>query len=458
MFSLTFLPLVLPLALPPALAPGNLFFGNIEQLFLHLREVLHCMPHLLFLVLDTGELAGIDFSARDRLAKMCRSMTGEGGREKGKRGGRKVHLVWAGLHKSVKEKLRAGKCFGEEDGAGKSGKIQAALAVKGPGRRGGGSGRGEGWGWASLARGKQMHHFARDLNKAFTFCEDTILAAVGALDEEEEESEEERKTAQGPGLRPGGKRDGDTKVGLPSPPVSFAGGGAPTGREFLHRTLRKLARRAPEAVDEGILARLLSSFTQESLPARATLWRRNDPSTFACIVQKGVLGVPRLKEDPSVSASLAQAPGCLLSGTLPPSSPSSSSLPSTRLNAGTRFRANSHSDVADDEEEDVRTRYTHHSYPDLVSLASTVGGKPGHFREYSLPGQMCGELGLFTRGLRKYTMVAITEAVIWRLDAGRLKKMRVEDPQAYIVMQGIVLSYASHRLNCLMLQGQLHSV
>lgn len=86
-------------------------------------------------------------------------------------------------------------------------------------------------------------------------------------------------------------------------------------------------------------------------------------------------------------------------------------------------------------------------------------GSQGDFVEYSLPGQMSGELGLFTRELRRYTMVALApESVIWRIDVSTLNAMLTEDPAAYIVLQKVALSYASHRLHCLVFHGQLHSV
>jgi len=471
--------LILTLLLPSlSPSPGNLFFGNIEQLFLHLREVLHRMPHLLFLVLDTAELAGIDFSARDRLARMCKTMTGGG-----KEGGRRVHLVWAGLHKPLKEKLKAGGCFGEEGvrgGGGGGGEV--AVGIQSGGGRGGGGnkrtvgmgggegggggggggrgeGRGRGRGWSSLMKSKRMHHFAKDLNKAFTFCEDAVLAALGAGDEREEEEEEEEEEEREGGQGRGRVSSSSHSEKKPTPPTPMSRATTTNSTDFLYRTLHKLAGRANEEQDDALITRLVLAFTREVLPAGATLWRRNDPSSFACIVQKGMLGVPRLKEDPSVSASLAQAPGSLIPGasTSTPSSLHSSSC-STITTTG-RARTYSQPDVADDDEDDKREkRYTHPSYGDLLSISTTIGGGPGEIREYSLPGQMSGELGLFTRGLRKYTMVAVVETVVWRLEVGRLRRMREEDPQAFIVVQGIVLSYASHRLNCLMLQGQLHSV
>lgn len=51
---------------------GHLFFGNVEQLWLHVREVLVRMPGLKFLLLDASEQVGVDFSARERLARMCK--------------------------------------------------------------------------------------------------------------------------------------------------------------------------------------------------------------------------------------------------------------------------------------------------------------------------------------------------------------------------------------------------
>ena len=322
-----------------------------------------------------------------------------------------------------------------------------------------------------------MHHFSKDLNKAFTFCEDAVLAALGAGDEREEEegeADEMQRQEGGQGRRSRGgvtghpsspdkeRERGVDKGSTPPVPVSRGVISATTSTDFLYRTLHKLAGRANEEPDHALIERLVHAFTREVLPAGATLWQRNDPSCFACIVQKGLLGVPRLKEDPSISASLAQDPGSLIPGasTSSPSSlhPSSSSSSTTTGTAG-RARTYSMPDVADDDEDDKREkRYMHPSYGDLLSISTTVGGGPGEFREYSLPGQMSGELGLFTKGLRKYKMVAVVETVVWRLEVGRLRRMRVEDPQAFICVQGIVLSYASHRLNCLMLQGQLHSV
>ena len=147
-----------------------------------------------------------------------------------------------------------------------------------------------------------------------------------------------------------------------------------------------------------------------------------------------------------MSASLAQAPALIRSTSASMHGPSSSSSSSTRIPT----------DVADDDEDN--NRYTAASYQDLLSISSTVGGGPGEFIEYSVPGQMSGELGLFTKELRKYTMVAVVETVVWRIDAARLARMREMDPQAFIVVQRIALSYASHRLHCLVLQGGLHSV
>lgn len=78
--------------------------------------------------------------------------------------------------------------------------------------------------------------------------------------------------------------------------------------------------------------------------------------------------------------------------------------------------------------------------------------------EVSRPGQMSGELGLFTRELRKYTLVAVEDSVVWRVDSTALKAMLRDDPLAYTVLQRLALKYASHRLHSLMLMGQLHSV
>jgi hypothetical protein len=91
------------------------------------------------------------------------------------------------------------------------------------------------------------------------------------------------------------------------------------------------------------------------------------------------------------------------------------------------------------------------------------GGDGGHHErewiEYSLPGQMSGELGLFTKELRRYTCVALApQTVIWRIDVSTLNAMVTQDPQAYIVLQKLALFYASHRLHCLVFHGQLHSV
>ena len=160
---------------------GNLFFGNVEQLWLHVREVLVRMQGLTFLVLDTGEMVGIDFSARERLARICKAVTN-----------RRVHLVWAGLHKPLKEKLKAGGCF-------ENAKVQQPPGSNGntPAKRG----AGRGWSLGRSAR----HHFAKDMNKAFQFCEDAVLAALGAQDRadddvgvEEEEEEEEEEDARRP--------------------------------------------------------------------------------------------------------------------------------------------------------------------------------------------------------------------------------------------------------------------
>lgn len=325
-----------------------------------------------------------------------------------------------------------------------------------------------------MMRSKRMHHFSKDLNKAFTFCEDAVLAALGAGDEREEEEDRQEGEIQmqegGQGWRsdgvadPSSSPDEEKEAGVGkgfSQPMLVSRGviSTTTSTDFLYRTLHKLAGRANEEPDDALIKRLVHAFTREVLPAGVTLWQRNDPSCFACIVQKGLLGVPRLKEDPSISASLAQDPGGLIPGASSPSFllPSSSSS-STMTTAG-RARTYSMPDVADDDEDDKREmRYMYPSYGDLLSISTTVGGGADEFREYSLPGQMSGELGLFTKGLRKYRMVAVVETVVWRLEVGRLRRMRVEDPQAYICLQGIVLSYASHRLNCLMLQGQLHSV
>lgn len=88
---------------------------------------------------------------------------------------------------------------------------------------------------------------------------------------------------------------------------------------------------------------------------------------------------------------------------------------------------------------------------------SPAGGNQ-EFVEYTLPGQMSGELGLFTRELRRYTTVALAETVVWRIDAPTLDAMVTQDPHAFIVLQKVALSYASHRLHCLVFHGQLHSV
>lgn len=80
------------------------------------------------------------------------------------------------------------------------------------------------------------------------------------------------------------------------------------------------------------------------------------------------------------------------------------------------------------------------------------------FLEVSRPGQMSGELGLFTRELRKYTLVAVEPCVLWTIDTGALNAMQTQDPQCYIVLLRLALRYASHRLHSLMLVGQLHSV
>jgi CRP-like cAMP-binding protein len=104
-----------------------------------------------------------------------------------------------------------------------------------------------------------------------------------------------------------------------------------------------------------------------------------------------------------------------------------------------------------------------------VSFHRSVGlpmGSPTHysedwqhrFLEVSRPGQMSGELGLFTKELRKYTLVAVEPCVIWTVDTGALNAMMTKDPQCYIVLLRLALRYASHRLHSLMLVGQLHSV
>lgn len=50
----------------------------------------------------------------------------------------------------------------------------------------------------------------------------------------------------------------------------------------MHRTLKKLTSER-----DDVIARIVPYFRREALPAGTTLWRRNDPSSFACIVEKG---------------------------------------------------------------------------------------------------------------------------------------------------------------------------
>jgi hypothetical protein len=54
------------------------------------------------------------------------------------------------------------------------------------------------------------------------------------------------------------------------------------GTGFLHRTLKKLTSER-----DDLIARIVPYFTRTLVPAGTTLWRRNDPSSFACIVEKG---------------------------------------------------------------------------------------------------------------------------------------------------------------------------
>lgn len=78
--------------------------------------------------------------------------------------------------------------------------------------------------------------------------------------------------------------------------------------------------------------------------------------------------------------------------------------------------------------------------------------------EYAPPGQMSGEMGLFNKEPKKYTLVAVQDSVIWRIDTAALERMMQEDTYLYIVLQRVALRYASHRLHHLMLLGQIHSV
>lgn len=119
---------------------GHLFFGNCEQLRLHIREVLAGMPGLKFALLDTSEMVGVDFSARERLARICKVRVVKalwvGGvyvRPINQKvcishlnppqyinhtphiaqsvTGRRVHIVWAGLKPRLRDKLALGGVF-----------------------------------------------------------------------------------------------------------------------------------------------------------------------------------------------------------------------------------------------------------------------------------------------------------------------------------------------------------
>lgn len=185
----------------------------------------------------------------------------------------------------------------------------------------------------------------------------------------------------------------------------------------------------------------------------------------------------------TITASLAQAPSAVRAGwpykhtpsadapiatplpshhpPAPPPPPAPLSADEAAAAAAAAKEANAHLPLFSHVEPDSLT------YAMGRSLSSSGGGGGGRataaghgdFLEYSCPGQMSGELGLFTRELRRYTMVALApESVIWRIDVATLNAMLTEDPAAYIVLQKVALSYASHRLHCLVFHGQLHSV
>ena len=140
----------------------------------------------------------------------------------------------------------------------------------------------------------------------------------------------------------------------------------------------------------------------------------------------------------------------------PPPPPAPPSADEAAAAAAVAKEANAHLPLFSHVEPDSLTYAMGHS---LSSSGRATAAGQGAFVEYSLPGQMSGELGLFTRELRRYTMVALApESVIWRIDVATLNAMLTEDPAAYIVLQKVALSYASHRLHCLVFHGQLHSV
>lgn len=196
------------------------------------------------------------------------------------------------------------------------------------------------------------------------------------------------------------------------------------------------------------------------------------------MLHAGLLGIPRSPHDLSgVSASFAQqAPGAVRASSstatpvLPqhalhqpaPSNASTAAADLAAAAATATWGVSSHHPLFQHAEPDSLS----YSMGRSVSLgggggpvpSSAGGSQDGGFVEYSKPGQMSGELGLFTREMRRYTMVALAESVIWRIDAATLDAMATQDPQAFIVLQKVALSYASHRLHCLVFHGQLHSV
>ncbi len=105
-----------------------------------MREVLLRMTGLKFLLLDTSEMVGVDFSARERLARICkvrmyvhnnvgvvsfvqpRTATSNlnhilaishppNTHHRQSATGRRVHIVWASLNKKLRHKLKLGGVF-----------------------------------------------------------------------------------------------------------------------------------------------------------------------------------------------------------------------------------------------------------------------------------------------------------------------------------------------------------
>mmetsp|Transcript_32563 Transcript_32563/g.44053 ORF Transcript_32563/g.44053 Transcript_32563/m.44053 type:complete len:155 (-) Transcript_32563:240-704(-) len=79
--------------------------------------------------------------------------------------------------------------------------------------------------------------------------------------------------------------------------------------------------------------------------------------------------------------------------------------------------------------------------------------------EYSVTGQFSGELSFLTEETRKCTLVALEGgSEIWHLSRTNFEELMNEHPRAAVLLHRIALRYASHRLNHLLLFGQVHSV